>query len=143
MALTDNLYIDYEDNSAGFKKTRKVGANEVLFEGALVCIDVDGFLVKAADSANMKFDGIIPEASNVDNTGGIDGALSTLVWKDARPWITFAGAAITGLGKPVHATADDTIVLGVAPTTKRVDGIIIGWDTDRYQVDFSKHYVQV
>ena len=68
-----------------------VEAGEVIYKGALVSVDDDGYLMPGQDTAAHRCVGVADE--KVDNTGGADGALSCRVRSGEK--YRFAATSIT------------------------------------------------
>ena len=86
----------------------KVGA-EHIYAGAFVNFDVSGYIVKASDSATDNgFAGIA--TTEADNDEGSAGDLTVRYAVEVEAlWYSYSSAAQSDAGKPVYATADDTL----------------------------------
>jgi len=98
-----------------------VGA-EAIYAGAFLNFDNSGYAVKASDSASDNgFAGIAE--TEAANSAGSAGDLSVRVAMGVkRLWYSYSSAVQADAGKPVYATADDTL----ATTASNIDacGII-------------------
>lgn len=87
-----------------------VVASEVIYKGALVKIDANGFMAPCSSEAGAVFAGIAYES--VDNSAGIDGAVSGRVLRDDKSHqLPGSGFTQADLGKKVYAADDETVVL--------------------------------
>ena len=68
-----------------------VEAGEVIYKGALVTVDADGYLMPAQDTSGHRLVGVADE--KVDNTGGADGDLNCRVASGRK--FRFAASSIT------------------------------------------------
>lgn len=86
----------------------EVSATAVIYAGALVCIDTDGYAVPAADTASFVCVGVA--AARADNSSGADGDISVVV----ESFVIERGLAATGLAQTqvgrVVVVADDQTV---------------------------------
>jgi hypothetical protein len=71
MALAADKNVRTKANAGTRKNRRPVAADAVIFNGALIALDTDGFVVPLADTAGLISLGVARE--NVDNTDGDDG----------------------------------------------------------------------
>jgi len=83
----------------------------MIYKGALVCLNAQGYAVSARDEGGLRFVGIAYERG--DNTGGLTGA-SVRVWKDGSFRVPMAGAAREDLGANVYVIDDNTVALDTA-----------------------------
>src|SRR3990172_5752227 len=83
-----------------------VEAGEVIYKGAMVSVDDDGYLMPAQDTAAHRVVGVADE--KVDNTGGADGAKDCRVVSGRA--FRFAASSITQamLGDLMHVVDDQT-----------------------------------
>ena len=93
----------------------KVAGSAVIWKGALVCLDADGYAIPAADTSGLIFIGVAYEDG--DNATGTDGAIKVRVLKTGTYLVSKASAAQTDLGK-VMCIADDNTV--AADTTNDI-----------------------
>jgi hypothetical protein len=111
MALTTNREVDhYIDQEL---RSFQVAAAKHLYKGALVGLAATGYaqLLTAGDP----FIGVAYE--EVDNSFGANGALSVRVFTLGDFGHALAGAAIADIGRPVFASADDTLTFNGAGNT--------------------------
>jgi hypothetical protein len=96
-ALTADRKTTVIASEATRTRVYKVAADAVIFFGAIVALDADGYLVPAANTAGLIVVGIAQEA--VDNTDGADGDLECTVQEDIVAEVNNDGA-----GAVVQAT---------------------------------------
>jgi len=88
----------------------KVAASSRLYQGAMAMQVVGtGYAVRAADTANGRFIGIVVEEAN--ETSAVDGGAIVRCYTEGVFPITLASAAITDIGKTVYATDDNVVAL--------------------------------
>lgn len=105
MALSADKLIKraYEGNL----KSGLVAADAVIYLGALLCWDTDGYLVPAAATSGYAVAGTAEEA--VDNTGGDDGDLSCVFrWGHEEEFVT-ASLVQADIGKNCFVSDDATV----------------------------------
>jgi hypothetical protein len=103
MALTASRELDrYTDLEL---RTQRVGGGENIYKGALVSVDSSGYAAPLA--SGEPFVGVAYEAC--DNSAGDDAAKSVRVYTQGDWEHALSGAAITDAGRPVFASADDTL----------------------------------
>lgn len=87
-------------------KSYPLKAAAKIYAGSLVALDVNGFVVPAADTANLKVVGVA--GVTVDNTAGADGAVTVTV--EAPILARFAAASITQamVGRVMYVVDDQT-----------------------------------
>jgi len=103
-ALTANYDAERKD---GILVAYKVAADAVIFKGALVCLNADGYLIPAADAAGLKFAGVAYEKG--DNADGDAGDVTVRVWKDGSFRVAKAAAAQADLGAAAYCLDDNTV----------------------------------
>ncbi len=74
--LNENYDADRKD---GILITYPVAGNGIVYKGALVCLDSDGYLTPGEDYQGYKFVGVSYEKA--DNADGTDGDATARVWK--------------------------------------------------------------
>lgn len=84
-----------------------VEAGEVIYKGAIVCVDDDGFLVPAANTAALRVVGVAEEKA--DNTGGADGAINVKVRSQRAFKFTATSITQAMLGDMMYVVDDNTI----------------------------------
>lgn len=103
MALTANRDVDhYVDQEL---RTLPVKAATKVFKGAFVGLDTGGNARGLV--AGDRFAGVAYE--EMDNTAGAAGASNVRVYTEGDFGHALAGAAVTDIGRPVFASADDTL----------------------------------
>lgn len=87
-----------------------LAAGAVIYQGALVALDASGDLVAGATALNLVAVGHALE--NVDNTGGLAGALSCAVSCETARWENDGGGtpvAATNIGSDCYILDDETV----------------------------------
>jgi hypothetical protein len=127
MALTVNReldhYVDQELRGLG------VAADVHVFKGALLGLTAGGY-VRPLTAGDL-FAGIAYE--EMDNTDGDDGAMIVRVYTQGDFGVTLTGATAASLGRPVFASADDTLTfvgagnspVGVVQDVVEADEIVL------------------
>jgi hypothetical protein len=104
-ALTENYDAERKD---GILITYPVSAGETIYKGAIVCLDVDGYLVPGSDASGYAFVGISYEKA--DNVSGADGDVTARVWKVGTYVFTADFAAgQNDVGSEVYVVDDNTV----------------------------------
>lgn len=144
MAQTANLNVDhYIDQEL---RTFKVAAAKHIYKGGMIGLSSGGYAqpLTAGDS----FVGVGYE--EMDNTGGADGAVSVRVYTLGDFGLTLTGAAITDVGRPVFASADDALTftasnnsyVGIVQDYVTTNEIIFRIDPSRRQIKTITHAVE-
>ncbi len=108
MALTANREVDhYIDQEL---RSFQVAASEHIYKGAFVGLSSSGYA--QALTAGDPFVGIAYE--EVDNSSGSDGAVSVRVYTVGDFGLSLSGAGASSIGRPVFASADDTLTFAGA-----------------------------
>lgn len=103
MTLTDNREVDrYVDQEL---RTFRVAGATHIYKGALVGLDADGYAQPL--TAGDAFVGLAYEEA--DNSSGSDGGISVRVFTLGDFELALSGAAVGDIGRPVFASADDTL----------------------------------
>jgi hypothetical protein len=103
MALTANREVDhYIDQEI---RSFQVAADALVHKGALVGLTSTGYARPLV--AGDPFVGVAYEA--MDNTGGADGAVAVRVYSLGDFGLSLTGATASSIGRPVFASADDTL----------------------------------
>lgn len=114
MALSANSSTIVEKQSPySLRQDFPVAAGARLFQGAIICIDLDGFLVPAADTAGFV---VIGRCENeADNTGGADGDINATVFAGIFGPYVNTGSTIsqTNVGQPCGVVDDEAVTLAV------------------------------
>ncbi len=144
MALTANREVDhYIDQEL---RTYRVAAGQHIYKGALVGLAASGYAQPLA--AGDPFVGIAYEEA--DNGSGSDGDLSVRVYTLGDFGMTLTGATVAGLGRPVFASADDTLTftgagnsyLGLVQDVPATNEIILRIDPQRAKIKTVTHAVE-
>lgn len=108
-----------------------LAANAVIYNGAMVALNLSGYLVPASADPTLYVVGVAEESA--DNTGGSAGDLSITPRRGCYPFANSAStAAVTSadVGRPCYAVDDNTVSrtnpLGAYP----VAGIVAGIDAN-------------
>lgn len=108
MALVKNRDVDhYVDQEL---RTLQVGAAKKIYKGALVGLSSAGYAQPLL--AGDPFAGIAYEEA--DNTAGANGAISVRVYTFGDFGHAVIGATVAHVGRPVYASADDTLTFTAA-----------------------------
>ncbi len=111
MALTANRDLDhYVDQEL---RALAVAGEARVFKGALLGLTAEGY-VRPLVGGDL-FAGIAYE--EMDNSAGEDGDVSVRVFTQGDFGVSLAGATAASLGRPVFATADDTLTFAGAGAT--------------------------
>ena len=144
MALTANRDVDhYIDQEL---RSFQVAASEHIYKGAFVGLASTGYA--QALTAGDPFVGIAYEES--DNSSGANGAVSVRVYTLGDFGLTLSGAAISSTGRPVFASADDTLTftgaansyVGVVQDVVTTGEIILRIDPNRGMIKTVTHQVE-
>jgi hypothetical protein len=108
MALTANREVDhYIDQEL---RSLRVAANKHVYKGALVGLSSGGYAQPLA--AGDAFAGVAYE--EIDNSGGSDGDVCVRVYTLGDFGFPLSGAVVGDAGRPVFASADDTLTFAAA-----------------------------
>ncbi len=119
MALTTNRELDrYVDQEL---RRYAVAAGGHVYKGGFVGLNGSGYA--RALAAGDRCIGIAYEEA--DNTGGADGAAHVRVYTLGDFLHGLTGATVADIGRPVYASADDTLTLAAAGNS------FVGWVADR------------
>jgi hypothetical protein len=119
MALTGNRELDrYVDQEL---RRYAVAAGAHVYKGGFVGLNASGYARGLV--AGDRCVGIAYEEA--DNSGGADAGVYVRVFTLGDFSHTLAGAAVTDIGKPLYASADDTLTLTAAGNS------FVGWVVDR------------
>jgi len=107
-ALTADIDVGRKE---GVIQAYPVSAGETIYKGALVCIDTDGYLIPATDTASLKFVGIAYEKKvNTTAAGyGSDGDLWCRVYTGGVFKLTCSSIAQTMVGQLLYVVDDQTV----------------------------------
>jgi len=130
-ALTANKEREYEISPKEFIRPFEVFENTHIYNGALVMVNSDGYLIPAADTATCIFIGIAIEEG--DNSSGSSGDKTVNVKIDARVWLSWSGADVDRLGKGVYPVDDDNVA-GAPGTNISCIGRVVGYKTSPAEV---------
>lgn len=119
MALTANREVDrYVDQAL---RRYAVAAGVHVYKGAFVGLNASGYARGLV--AGDRFLGVAYEEA--DNTSGSNGDQFVRVFSTGDFPHALTGAAVTDIGRPVYASADDTLTLTGAGNS------LVGWTVDR------------
>ena len=144
MALTANRDVDhYIDQEL---RSFQVAASAHLYKGGFVGLTSGGYARPL--TAGDPIVGIAYE--EMDNTSGADGDVSVRVYTLGDFGVTLTGAAVTDLGRPVFASADDTLTftannnsyVGIVQDFVAANEIILRIDPGRRQIKTVMHTVE-
>jgi hypothetical protein len=114
----------------GDRNSRPVKGGDLIYAGALVCLDAAGRAVPGATSTTLTADGRANH--RVDNTLGADGALNVDVQTGVFRWDNSAGAdliAAANIGAQAYVVDDHTVALTSGGGTRSVAGKIVDVDS--------------
>jgi hypothetical protein len=117
-----------------------VDAGDIIYAGALVCVDADGNAVRGADAAGIMFVGVAREY--VDNSLGADGAKTALVRRRGLFKMTLGHAiAQANVGDHVYVVDDQTVDVLAQVTNGIFCGVIAEYiDATHAWVDIEPAY---
>ena len=144
MALTKNRDVDhYLDQEL---RTYQVGAAKHVYKGALVGLNSSGYAQPL--TAGDPFVGVAYEEA--DNSSGANGAPTVRVYTVGAFSHALTGATIVHLGRPVFASADDTLTftaagnscVGLVQEVSAANEIILRIDPQRAKIKTITHAVE-
>lgn len=144
MALTVNRDVDhYIDQEL---RAYPVAAAKRIFKGALVGVSSTGHAQPLL--AGDAFTGVAYEEA--DNSAGAAGAMTVRVYTIGDFGFALTGAAQASLGRPVFASADDTLTfsghgntyVGVVKDVPSANAVVLRLDTDRTPVKTITHAIE-
>lgn len=144
MALAKNREVDhYIDQEL---RTLQVAAAKHIYKGALLGLNSSGYAQPLV--ASDPFVGVAYE--EVDNSGGAAGALTVRIYTLGDFGFALTGAAIASVGRPVFASADDTLTftgagnsfLGLVQDVPTSNEIILRIDPQRGKIRTVIHAVE-
>ena len=144
MALTVNVDVDhYIDQEL---RSFQVAASKHIYKGALVGLSSGGYAQPL--TAGDRFAGVAYE--EMDNSTGSAGDLNVRVYTLGDFGMTLTGATVADIGRPVFASADDTLTfvgaansyVGVVQDRVAANEIILRIDPGRRQVKTVTHTVE-
>jgi hypothetical protein len=105
----------------------EVEAGEILYGGALVTRDTDGYAMPAQDTANHEVCGV--SKRKYDNSAGADGAIRAEVDQGIFAYATTGANALTKAdeGGLAYVLDDQTIVRAAGTTNSVIAGKIVEW----------------
>lgn len=83
--------------------------DEIIYKGALVCTDTDGYALAAADTANYKFIGIAYDKQDNTGTGHADGAKKVRVYRRGIFKLVCTGIMQSQVGQLMYVKDDQTV----------------------------------
>lgn len=144
MALTRNRDVDhYVDQEL---RTLGVSEDKIIFKGALVGLSSAGYAQPL--SAGNPFVGIAYEQA--DNADGANGAIAVRVYTLGDFALPLAGATVAHIGRPVFASADDTLTftgagnsyVGTVQEVPASGEIVLRIDPQRTRIKTLTHAVE-
>ncbi len=144
MALTKNRDVDhYIDQEL---RTFQVAASKRIYKGGFVGLTSAGYAQPLV--AGDAFVGIAYEEA--DNTGGANGAISVRVYTLGDFGHTLTGATVAHIGRPVFASADDTLTftsagnsyVGLVQDVVASNEIILRIDPQRAKIKTAAHLIE-
>lgn len=118
--LQDDKKLEYRE---GVEVAFPVDDGDIIYAGALVCVNAAGFAVPGSDTAGLIFMGLARE--RVDNHDGQDGDVSVLLRRRGLIAMEFATAiSQANVGDNVFIVDDQTVDLAANVTNKIFCGII-------------------
>lgn len=144
MALTANREVDhYIDQEL---RTFQVAASKHVYKGGFVGLSATGYaqpLVAGDAPVGLAYE-------EIDNSSGADGDLSVRVYTLGDFGLTLTGAAIAHVGRPVFASADDTLTftgagnsyVGLIQDVPAANTIILRIDPQRSKIKTVTHVVE-
>jgi hypothetical protein len=103
-----------------------VAAGVVIYAGALVVADAEGFAAPGKTATGLTYLGRAEEA--VNNTGGADGAKTVMVRRNkAFLWENHTNDPVTqaSIGKHCYIVDDQTVAAGAGDGTRSQGGIVL------------------
>jgi len=120
-ALAQDQKIEWRPgNELGFP----VAAGALIYGGALCALNSSGNLVRASDTAGLRFAGVAVE--RFDNGNGAAGELTATVRRRGVFKCAIAAAAQADVGKTAYVVDDQTVALAGGSTNKVYVGVIAG-----------------
>lgn len=144
MALTANREVDhYIDQEL---RTLRVAASMHIYKGAIIGLSSTGYARPLSGGDPLV--GVAYE--EIDNGGGADGDLSIRVYTLGDFGLTLTGATATDVGRPVFASADDTLTftgagnsyVGLVQDFVTANEIILRIDARRAKIKTVTHAVE-
>lgn len=144
MPLTANREVDhYVDQEL---RTYQIASGKHIYKGAFVGLNASGLaqpLVAGDPLVGLAYE-------EMDNTGGADGALSVRVYTVGDFGFTLTGATAAHIGRPVFASADNTLTFtgagnsyaGIVQDVIANNEIILRLDPGRGKVKTVTHVVE-
>ncbi len=87
----------------------RVAADTIIYKGAMVCLNTNGYAIPAADEPGLKFVGFAYERG--DNLGRKDGEITARVWKDGSFRVKFIDPDLMYLGFKAYILDDNRVAL--------------------------------
>lgn len=123
MALSADVYPQYDASVAPLIETYPVTNADILYEGGALGLDGSGY-AKPLAGTDTQFIGFCAE--QVDNAAGAAGAKNVQVRTRGKAKLTVVGAsALTDVGSKVYATADNVFTL--SSTGAKLIGKVARW----------------
>lgn len=100
------------------------GSEVTYYPGSMVCLRSDGYATKAADTAGLRFDGIVADAVRTTVFAGDSSGDRKVTVQ--RPWrfsMAIAAATIADIGTAVYALYDNQVALAAGVS----NSVHVGW----------------
>lgn len=98
---------------------------DIIYRGALTCVDTSGYLLAGQDTAGYTFGGVAYEKA--DNSAGTAGDIECRVYRSGVFEFVAAGMAITDVGKKVYIADDQTVQLAQPGGGNVFCGVIVDY----------------
>ncbi len=102
---------------------QQMAAATVIYNGAMVNVDANGYAVAATDTADHKFIGVSDQT--IDNSTGANGAL--IVQGKREGVMNFASSLLTRsqIGDPVYVVDDQSVSAAIVAQPTNVTGVVL------------------
>lgn len=116
------------------RQSYPVAASTVIYAGAMVCIDADGYAIPAADTAGIS-DVVGIATAKQDNSSGSDGDIDVVVEYGGAFLLDSVTVEVVqaNVGRDAVVTDDQTITDAAAGTNDIVVGRILSFDSANEQ----------
>jgi len=114
---------------------RAMAAGAKVYAGGIAALNATGYATPGAVSTALKKPGIAIE--QVDNTAGVDGALSVDIEHGIWQVANDGSITIADIGNPAYIVDDQTVADNDGTGTRSLAGKIVDVDADGVWVDFA------